>query len=115
MRFVMTHRERDRTVTFSPRPTQKARIPATIGHVEEKQKNGDPLDDSAAQLVIQHHPVVSVPAADGLHTIAQLAACNMFGRFRRIRDTDDGKRKSFSALDLGRVDAGRGGLFVCCR
>ena len=43
--------------------------------IEEREEDRDALDDGGAELGIERHPVVQVPALDRLHLLPELAAC----------------------------------------
>ena len=56
--------------------------------IEEREEDRDALDDGGAELGIERHPVVQVPALDRLHLLPELAACAALAFLGLERDAE---------------------------
>ena len=56
--------------------------------IEQREEDRDALDDGGAELGIERHPVVQVPALDRLHLLPELAACAALAFLGLERDAE---------------------------
>ena len=56
--------------------------------IEEREEDGDALDDGGAELGIERRPVVQVPALDRLHLLPELAARAALALLRLVCDLE---------------------------
>ena len=81
------------------------------GLIEQREEDGDALDDRGAELGIERHPVVQVPPLDRLDLLLGLAACAALAFLGLERDPELGEPIPEDRVEPARHRVLTGGIY----
>ena len=79
--------------------------------IEQREEDGDALDDRGAELGIERHPIVQVPALDRLDLLPELAACAALAFLGLERDLKLGEPIPEDRVEPARHRVLTGGIY----
>ena len=81
------------------------------GLIEQRQEDRDALDDRGAELGIERHPIVQVPALDRLDLLPEFAACAALAFLGLERDLELGEPIPEDRVEPARHRVLTGGIY----
>ena len=105
---MLRARTRPSSISWARRRTEHAR---DLRLVEEREEDGNALDDGGAELGIERHPVVQVPALDRLDLLPEFAACAALAFLGLERDLELGEPIPEHRVEPARHRVLTGGIY----